>query len=401
MQKRTSKSKDSREVIVFVHYFGGSATSWDWVIEKLSPDYHCIAITLPGFGTLKPLKNPSIQAFAKHVHKELIEKGIKKYSLAGHSMGAKIALQIAANVPAKTIQQLILIAPSPPTFELISNKDKERMLHHRDPGAAEKIIKMAVKKSLSDAQYQMALKDQLDVDANTWRWWIEEGVNHSIANEIHHLDMPVTVLTSKDDPVMTPDVIRNQVIPYVNNARLVETKGFGHFGAFEAPDWIAQQIRISLEDNNQTNDTKPTLSYWHVWTDDNGVSHQTKALLTSFKKESISGAIDPQWNDRLFQSKSEILFSEQPVGWLGDWHENPKPQWIVPLSGKWFVETMDGHRVEMGPGEVSFGGDQHTKKDDEGRKGHLSGTVGKNPAQLMIIQLLDVKWKGAKPGAFE
>jgi hypothetical protein len=28
-------------------------------------------------------------------------------------------------------------------------------------------------------------------------------------------------------------------------------------------------------------------------------------------------------------------------------------QSIVPLSGRWFVESMDGVRTEMGPGDVS------------------------------------------------
>ncbi len=37
-------------ILVFLHYFGGSAQSWRWVVEKLSDDYRCIAITLPGFG---------------------------------------------------------------------------------------------------------------------------------------------------------------------------------------------------------------------------------------------------------------------------------------------------------------------------------------------------------------
>ena len=37
---------------------------------------------------------------------------------------------------------------------------------------------------------------------------------------------------------------------------------------------------------------------------------------------------------------------------------------------------MDGQRVEMGPGELSFGEDQGTKRDAKGRHGHLSGTVG-------------------------
>jgi hypothetical protein len=57
------------------------------------------------------------------------------------------------------------------------------------------------------------------------------------------------------------------------------------------------------------------------------------------------------------------------------------------MSGRWFVETMDGHRVEMGAGELSFGGDQGCTADATGRKGHRSGTVGDEPAVLMLVQM--------------
>ncbi|MEH2311750.1 MAG: hypothetical protein V7K35_10190 [Nostoc sp.] len=87
------------------------------------------------------------------------------------------------------------------------------------------------------------------------------------------------------------------------------------------------------------------------------------------------------------QSGATITFSVLPVGWVGNWHENPKPQWVIPLSGRWFVETMDGQRVEMGPGEISFGEDQGTKANAQGNKGHLSGTVGDEPAVLIMVQL--------------
>lgn len=63
------------------------------------------------------------------------------------------------------------------------------------------------------------------------------------------------------------------------------------------------------------------------------------------------------------------------------------PQWIVPLSGRWFVETMDGKRVEMGPGELSFGNDQNTRVDAQGRRGHRSGAVGNQPAVIMLVQV--------------
>jgi len=50
------------------------------------------------------------------------------------------------------------------------------------------------------------------------------------------------------------------------------------------------------------------------------------------------------------------------------------------------VESMDGQRVEMGPGEMSLGEDQNTRAQGD-RKGHLSGTVGDEPAVLMLVQI--------------
>jgi hypothetical protein len=86
------------------------------------------------------------------------------------------------------------------------------------------------------------------------------------------------------------------------------------------------------------------------------------------------------------------LMTVLPVGWAGTWHENPRPQWIIPLSGRWFVEAMDGSRAEMGPGELAFGGDQDCAEVD-GKRGHRSGTVGGEPAVLMVVQFED----GAPP----
>jgi hypothetical protein len=41
----------------------------------------------------------------------------------------------------------------------------------------------------------------------------------------------------------------------------------------------------------------------------------------------------------------------------------------------------------MGAGELSFGGDQGCTADATGHKGHRSGTVGDEPAVLMLVQM--------------
>jgi hypothetical protein len=133
---------------------------------------------------------------------------------------------------------------------------------------------------------------------------------------------------------------------------------------------------------------KPVVHYWHLWADTNGVSHQTQCVLDSFDLKPIQSGAAPQWQGGKTTGKMATMVTVLPVGWIGTWHKNPKPQWIIPLSGRWFVESMDGDRVEMGAGEFSFGADQSCKPAD-GKCGHQSGTVGDTPAVLMIVQLDD------------
>ncbi len=130
---------------------------------------------------------------------------------------------------------------------------------------------------------------------------------------------------------------------------------------------------------------RPRVTYWHLWTDAEGVSHQTECALTAFELARI-GAAAPQWNDAQASAPSTVVFTVQPVGWVGEWHENPAPQWIVVLSGRWWIESMDGTRIEQGPGEFSLGEDQGSRLS-EGRCGHRSGTLGEQPAVLMTVRL--------------
>ena len=230
-------------VLVFLHYFGGAASSWQWVGDRLSSDYHCVALNLPGFGGVPALPQPSISTLARSVRKELERLKIDRSTLIGHSMGGKIALQVAADAPEGSIEQVILVAPSPPTVERMPDKEKERMLRHPDRGEAEKTVEKVTLKPLTEEQQTRAVETQLIIDPPTWRWWIQEGMDHSIAKQAAQLDLPITVLASEDDPAITYDMIKNEVMPVLNQATLVTTQQVGHLSPMEVPDWVAGQIR--------------------------------------------------------------------------------------------------------------------------------------------------------------
>jgi len=141
------------------------------------------------------------------------------------------------------------------------------------------------------------------------------------------------------------------------------------------------------------------LSYWHLWTDDAGISRQTLCQLPAFLMGVLGPGDSPQWSHDLMQVGNSFL-TELPVGWTASWHMNHVPKWIFVLRGSWSVESMDGQRQVFGPGEFSFGGDQGCVADGEGRIGHLSAQVGDEPCLQLIIQRNDDAWSALRPGAF-
>ena len=132
----------------------------------------------------------------------------------------------------------------------------------------------------------------------------------------------------------------------------------------------------------------PVVAFWRLYVGSEGVSRWKRGLISRFTLKSAQPPAAPQWQGEKTRGDISVMPTVLPVGWRGDWHENPAPQWIVPLCGRWWVEAMDGERREFGPGEFSFGGDQNCRARD-GRKGHMSGTAGDEPAVLMLIQFND------------
>eukprot|EP01023_Acetabularia_acetabulum_P045028 TRINITY_DN4553_c0_g1_i4.p1 TRINITY_DN4553_c0_g1~~TRINITY_DN4553_c0_g1_i4.p1 ORF type:complete len:200 (-),score=20.06 TRINITY_DN4553_c0_g1_i4:691-1290(-) len=95
----------------------------------------------------------------------------------------------------------------------------------------------------------------------------------------------------------------------------------------------------------------------------------------------------PQWVFTGELNKPDNITSTNlPVGYFGDWLINPVPQWIVALTETWWIETTDATRVEMGPGVLSYGQDQQSTLQSNGKIGHQSGVVGNELVTLMVIR---------------
>ena len=101
--------------LVFLHYWGGSARTWDPVIAHLPASVRSIVLNHRGWGgsvatdghyDLNPLAD-DVLAVAKALR-------VQRFVLVGHSMGGKVAQILAGRRPAG-LAGLVLVAPAPPT----------------------------------------------------------------------------------------------------------------------------------------------------------------------------------------------------------------------------------------------------------------------------------------------
>jgi pimeloyl-ACP methyl ester carboxylesterase len=99
------------EPLVLLHGVGESAVGWQPVLRALSDDYDVIVFDLPGFGrspTLPPGVAPTAAALADAIEGELDRLGVAQFHVAGYSLGARVALELATR--GRTLS-VIAIAP--------------------------------------------------------------------------------------------------------------------------------------------------------------------------------------------------------------------------------------------------------------------------------------------------
>lgn len=95
--------KRGAPVVVLQHGMLDHARSWDWVAERLAPDFHVLAPDLRGHGdsAWSPDGAYSLADFVADLADVTDAMEVPVFDLAGHSLGGHIALRFAASFPEK------------------------------------------------------------------------------------------------------------------------------------------------------------------------------------------------------------------------------------------------------------------------------------------------------------
>jgi hypothetical protein len=125
--------------------------------------------------------------------------------------------------------------------------------------------------------------------------------------------------------------------------------------------------------------------YYQLYASDDGTTHFGEWKMTGFDLQAYSSK--PQYVRSDFGGEpTKLVFTELAAGLEQPLHSCPAVQFVVTLSGSWYVKTTDGTKFEFKPGDVLF--QDNTKNSPANTPPeHFSGVIGDEPCQQMIVQL--------------
>lgn len=99
--------------LVVLHGLFGDADNFRSVLSPVEAHFQVIRLDLPGHGQSPTLPTLSIEALADTVSQHLQTIGVTHFHLLGHSLGGKVAMQIAGNHNTLQIEKLLVIDIAP------------------------------------------------------------------------------------------------------------------------------------------------------------------------------------------------------------------------------------------------------------------------------------------------
>ena len=244
--------------LVLLHGFTGSPASWDEVVARLEPRPEILAPVLSGHDPEQPLAGG--ESFAAETERLLALivawAGPGPVHIAGYSLGARLALALAARNP-EMLSSATLIGVNPGITDWA---DRETRIAHDaelidllDEGiepfvdAWERLPLWRTQSRLPDAllaaQRLQRLRHHPDGLKRSLRV-VGLGQMPDLRPQLGRVQLPVALMVGAEDPKFLP--LARETAALLPDARVVVVEGAGHNIPLERPEAVAEELNRKI-----------------------------------------------------------------------------------------------------------------------------------------------------------
>jgi pimeloyl-ACP methyl ester carboxylesterase len=172
---------------VLVHGMSHGAWTWEPVARRLARDGHrVVAMDLPGHGRRAHERaSASVTTYARAVADAMIQAGVARGIVVGHSMGGMVIAKVAELVPARVAHLVFLAA--------VVLHDGESLLGTQIPQPNRPLLEGLARAGGGAVQYPAAM------EAARWIGDLPPGDPRVVDSLIHMTPQPLTPLTERLD----------------------------------------------------------------------------------------------------------------------------------------------------------------------------------------------------------
>lgn len=267
----------SKPLLILLHYWGGTASTWDRLTQPGSPTslgaiYPTLAIDLRGWGrsdwpaegseSTTPILDMAndvaivLESLKEDDNaKDIFDFGIV---LVGHSMGAKVALASLSTLSPEMVnllKGLVLIAPAPPTPLVLPPEMTEQQLQaYSSVESIEWTMEnvLANTEKMADSDLDMVVRDSWGGRSAAKKMWpgvgMQEDVSEVVSSALRgHSSLRASVLVGEFDVVEPKERVEAEVVRFLTangcEVNLTTVEGVKHLIPLEGPKSIYQEIR--------------------------------------------------------------------------------------------------------------------------------------------------------------
>lgn len=243
-----------RPTLVLLHGLFGASANWGAVARHLSARYHVLVPDLRNHGQSPHHPDSSYPAMAADVLGLLDDRGIGTATLVGHSMGGKVAMQLALHHPQR-VRGLAVVDMAPVGYR----HDFEAVL------AAFRAVDLSAIRSRGDADAQMAayvgaggvrafLLQNLVKGADGWRWRANLDALDAAQRQITAFPVqpvgarftgPTSFVYGERSDYVTP-AYETAIRRYFPNATLCPVENAGHWVYADQPQGFMHCLEALL-----------------------------------------------------------------------------------------------------------------------------------------------------------